>query len=248
MIARREPVLKTVTWKAVQGASVKRGMVILLLLLVCLYAGYTAGYKGYANAWYYQAEFAINAWAKQGKVSSRSEYDSALTAITKAHDMDPSYPHYAHINGRILHWGIISGFEDESQYTTVRSLYLAAVARRPMWPDVWMDLATINNYLDGYDSDTQQYLAEAMATGPYINAVIAGSVRILLSNWSALSGQDKQLVFTQFGKSIKQPRLRNEILTYATSIDKQKLLCVQLKFNPEYHAVKSTSSYHKYCQ
>ncbi|MCJ8349704.1 VpsP family polysaccharide biosynthesis protein [Moritella sp.] len=243
MIARSQQIAVTV-----KHTAVPRTMLALLLLFGCLYAGYTAFYKGYANAWYYQAEFAINAWAKQGKVTSRSEYDSALAAINKAHALDPSYPHYAHINGRILHWGIISGFEGEAKYTTVRSLYLAAVARRPMWPDVWLDLATINNYLNGYNADTQQYLAKAMATGPYINAVIAGSVRILLSNWSELTGQDKQLVFDQFGKSVKQQALLIDILTYATSIDKQKLLCVQLKFNPAYRAVKSTSAYTRYCK
>ena len=233
---------------AIKRIAVPRTILVLLLLFVCLYAGYTAFYKGYANAWYYQAEFAINAWAKQGKVTSRSEYDSALAAINKAHVLDLSYPHYAHINGRILHWGIISGFENEAKYTAVRSLYLAAAARRPMWPDVWIDLATTNNYLDGYNIDTQQYLANAIETGPYIKEVISGSMQILLSNWVLLSGKDKQLMFDQFAKSVKHPDLLKANLVFATSIGKQKLLCLQLKYKPEYQTVKSTWSYNKYCK
>jgi len=229
-------------------ATAKRSVFVLLLLVICLYGGYTAFYKGSANAWYYRAEFAINAWAKQGKVASRSEYDSALSAITKAHAIDPSYPHYAHINGRILHWGIISGFEDESKYTNIKVLYLSAIARRAEWPDVWIDLSAINNYLAGYNIDTQQYLAKAIETGPYIKEVITGSMEILLSNWALLPGKDKQLMFDQFAKSVKHPDLLKANLAFATLIDKQKLLCLQLKYKPEYHSVKSTWPYKKYCQ
>lgn len=228
--------------------TIKRLLAVLLLSLLCLYGAYTAFYKGSANAWYYQAEFAINAWAKQGKVSSRSDYDVALTAIIKARALDPNYPHYAHINGRILHWGIISGFEGVDKYHKVKSLYLSAVANRPMWPDVWIDLAIINNYLDGFNADTQQYLAEAIETGPYIKEVITGSIEILLSNWLLLSAKDKQLMFDQFAKSVKHPDLLKASLVFATSITKQKLLCLQLKYKPEYQMAKSTWPYKKYCQ
>lgn len=246
MIGRYEQ--KSETVKQVNICNkLKRFLLASLLLLVCLYLGYSALYKGYANAWYYQAEFAINAWAKQGEVTSREDYDLALTAIRKAHALDPNYPHYAHINGRILHWGIMSGFEDDTEFMSVRTLYLSAAKRRPMWPDVWLDLATVNNYLDGYNTETQQYLTQAIEAGPYISPVITGSVRILLSNWSELTGSDKQRMFDQFDKSVNQHQLLKELLIYATSIDKQKLLCVQLKFNPKYQAIKSTSSYHRYC-
>ncbi|PCJ37576.1 MAG: hypothetical protein COA99_12605 [Moraxellaceae bacterium] len=227
---------------------VSRFLIIAGLLLICGYGLYTSYTRGNANGWYFKADFALNAWAKAGKIEDSNAYQEALAAIQKAHAMDPGHPHYVHMLGRILHQGVDYQFEPNSTLAQVKDLYLQATELRPLWPDPWIDLARLNNYLHGYNDDTRYYLKQAMAVGPFIDLVTLGALQVLLENWTDLTGADRTLLFEQFAVAVKQPKVLKAVLVYARQVNREKIVCLQLKFNPEYKQQKLSSMYAQFCR
>jgi len=226
---------------------ITRSTAIYALLLICLYGLYAAVTRGTANAWYFKAEFAINEWAETGKIKDEQEYIDTLEAIQKAYDFDPTHPHYVHILGRVTHWGVNRYYEPLELLDDVKLRYLEATKLRPLWPDPWVDLARLNNYLNGYDRETQGYMQMALKTGPYLEFVTEGVMKVLLLNYSDLSADDKKLLFKQFSIAVKQPEVLNKVMAFATRIEREKLLCLQLKFNNDYSETKESSVYRRYC-
>ena len=174
---------------------VKRYVLLILLFLVTGYALYTSFIRGSANVWYYKAEFVLNDWADVGSIKDEQEYLKTLADITKAQSLDAKHPHYAHMLGRIKHWGVNNDYEPIESLVEVKSWYLKATQLRPLWPDPWVDLSSLSNYLDGYNDETIGYMNKALETGPYIALVTSGVLRVLLYNWDILSNEDKALVF-----------------------------------------------------
>jgi len=217
---------------------------LLLLTLYCLSSSFS---RGSANAWYFNAEFSLNDWAKQNTIKDKAEYTDTLTSIKKAQSLDPTHPHYAHMVGRIMHWGVDMGFEDTTALTVINQWYLLATELRPLWPDPWVDLARLNNSLHGYNHKTKYYVDQALATAPYVDLVTVGTIQVLLLNWQILSGQERDLLFKQFEISTKQYKVLNQVLHFAKDINREKLLCSQLKFNPQYLKHKDSYLYKRYC-
>ena len=217
---------------------------LLLLTVYCLSSSFN---RGVANAWYFNAEFSLNDWAKQKTIKDKTEYQHALTAIKKAQSLDPTHPLYVHMVGRISHWGVDMGFEDEAKLAEINEWYLSATQLRPLWPDPWVDLLLLNNYLQGYNDQTKAYVKEALATGPYIGYVTVGTIKVWLLNWSVLSGKERELLFKQFDVATKQNKVLSQVLEFAKEINREKLLCSQLKFNPKYVKQKASNLYKKYC-
>ena len=145
---------------------------ITLVMIVQLYQ------RGNANAWYYQVEYALNDWSAAGAIPNEQAYQDTVAVIDKVVALDPSHPHYAHMKGRVLHWGVNGGFERLAQLAEVKVWYLKATELRPTWPDPWADLAILNHYIDGNTPETQFYLAQAQAAGPYI-AIVLNAERAL---------------------------------------------------------------------
>lgn len=218
-----------------------------LLLLLTLYCLSSAFSRGVANAWYFNAEFSLNDWAKQNTIKDKSEYEHTLTSIKKAQSLDPTHPHYAHMVGRIMHWGIDMGYEEKAELEDIRQWYLLATQLRPLWPDPWVDLLQLNNYLHGYTTDTKYYIEQALATGPYIDLVTVGTIQVWLLNWPLLSGKEREMLFRQFDVATKQNKVLSQVLQFAKTINRDKLLCSQLKFNTQYAKQKASSLYRKYC-
>ncbi|MCJ8293093.1 MAG: VpsP family polysaccharide biosynthesis protein [Colwellia sp.] len=220
---------------------------LALLLLLTLYCLSSSFNRGVANAWYFNAEFSLNDWAKQNTIKDKVEYQQTLTSITKAQSLDPMHPHYAHMVGRIMHWGVDMGFEDKGKLAEINQWYLLATQLRPLWPDPWVDLLQLNNVLHGYNDETKYYLNQALATGPYIDLVTIGTIQVWLLNWSVLSGKERTLLFKQFSVATKQYKTLNQVFKFAKSINREKLLCSQLKFNPQYSKQKDSHLYRRYC-
>ncbi len=218
-----------------------------LLLLLTLYCLSTVFSRGAANAWYFNAEFSLNEWAKQNTIKDKAEYTDTLTSINKAQSLDPTHPHYAHMVGKIMHWGVDMGFEDSSKLTEVNQWYLLATELRPLWPDPWIDLARLNNALHGYNEQTIYYIDQALSTGPYVDLVTVGTIQVLLLNWQALAGQERDLLFKQFDIATKQYKSLHQVLEFAKDLNREKLLCSQLKFNPQYSKQKEWYPYRKFC-
>jgi hypothetical protein len=217
---------------------------LLLLTLYCLSSTFS---RGVANAWYFNAEFSLNDWAKQDTIKDKAEYAQTLTSIKKAQSLDPTHPHYAHMVGRIMHWGVDMGFEDKAKLAEINQWYLLATQLRPLWPDPWVDLLRLNNFLHGLNDETKYYIDQALATGPYIDLVTIGTIQVRLLNWSVLSGKERELLFKQFEVATKQPKVLIQVLLFAKNINREKLLCSQLKFNPDYAKQKDLYFYKQHC-
>ena len=156
-----------------------RILVIILLAGICLSVLNIAYHRGNANAWYYQVEYAINDWSEAGAIASLADYQDTLAIMKKVVALDPNHPHYAHMMGRVLHWGVNMDFEPRMTLIEVKQWYLKATERRPLWPDPWADLAILNNYLSGYDEETQFYLAQALVAGPFDDLVKQAEAQVL---------------------------------------------------------------------
>jgi hypothetical protein len=217
---------------------------LLLLTLYCLSSSFS---RGMANAWYFNAEFSLNDWAKNNTITDKAEYLDTLTSIKKAQTLDSKHPHYAHMLGRIMHGGVDMGIEDTTALVDIDQWYVLSTQLRPLWPEPWIDLARLNNALHGYDDLTKYYIDQALATGPYLDLVTVGTFRVLLLNWQVLSGQERELLFKQFDIATMQYKVLNQVLEFAKDINRDKLLCSQLKFNPKYLKQKEWYPYRKYC-
>ncbi|NRA73104.1 MAG: hypothetical protein HRU24_19105 [Gammaproteobacteria bacterium] len=220
---------------------------LALLILLTLYCLSSTFSRGVANAWYFNAEFSLNDWAKQNTIQDKAEYQHTLTSITKAQLLDPTHPHYAHMVGRIIHWGVDMGYEDKAKLAEINQWYLLATQLRPLWPDPWVDLLQLNNVLHGYNDETKYYLEQALATGPYIDLVTIGTIQVWLMNWSTLSGKERTMLFQQFDVATKQYKVLSQVLQFAKAINRENLLCSQLKFNPKYSKQKDSHLYRRYC-
>ena len=229
-------------------SEVKRNITVTFLFLVCVYGLYAAYTRGNANAWYFKAEFALNDWAAEGEIPNIRQYTETLAAIEKAHSLDPGHPHYVHMLGRIIHWGIDNEFESIDKLSVVKRRYLEASELRPLWPDPWVDLARLNHYLHGYNAETQFYLERALKTGPFVDLVTISTAEILLLHWEELSGADRALLFEQFDIATKQAKVLKAVLDFAQQIEQEKLLCLQLKFNPDYKKQKESRIFKQFCK
>jgi hypothetical protein len=218
-----------------------------LLLLLTFYCLSSAFSRGVANAWYFNAEFSLNDWANHKTIKDKEDYEQTLSSIKKAQSLDPTHPHYAHMVGRIMHWGVDKGFEDKAKLEEISQWYLLATQLRPLWPDPWVDLLRLNNFLDGYNDQTKYYIEKALATGPYIDLVTIGTLQVWLLNWSVLSGRERQLLFNQFYVATKQHKVLSQVLQFAKDINREKLLCSQLKFNVKHQKQKDSNLYRNYC-
>lgn len=221
---------------------------LVALLLFTLYCLSSAFSRGSANAWYFSAEFALNEWAIKGEIESKEAYLSTLTAIQKAQSMDTMHPHYAHMLGRIMHWGVDMGYEDASKLIEIKQWYLLATTLRPMWPDPWVDLLRLNNYLEGYNYETKHYIQQALKVGPYIDLVTTGTIEVWLLNWHLLSGVEKTKLFDQFDIATRQNKVLSSVLELATKLNREKLLCVQLTYNKAYQKQKDSWVYRRHCK
>lgn len=237
----------TIPRKQALSSKLQFYVVVMVLSIITVYALSAALTRGVANAWYFHVEFSLNAWADDKTQVNIESYENTLTSIKKAQSLDPTHPHYAHMLGRVLHWGVDLGYEDRSRLTDVKEWYVLATKLRPMWPDPWADLVRLNNYLNGFTDETKYYINQALTMGPYNDFVRVSTMKVWLMNWSVLSGEERAALYTQFDLATKHYAKLEEILNFAKNNNKEKVLCSQLKYNPVYKAHKTTWLYKKSC-
>ena len=151
---------------------IAKPVAIVLLLIITVVMMVQLYQRGNANAWYYQVEYALNDWSAAGAIPNEQAYRDTVAVIDKIVALDPNHPHYAHMKGRVLHWGVNEGFESLAKLADVKEWYVKATELRPTWPDPWADLAILNHYIEGNTPETQFNLAQAQAAGPYIALVM----------------------------------------------------------------------------
>jgi len=221
-------------------------LAVVLLAIAVLFTAYVAGKRGLANAWYYQAEYFYSDWEQSSTVGSQPRYHTAVNALDKALSLDPSHPKYWHLMGRLKLLGVNVGYEPDAVLDVVKQHFLKSTENRPMWPDTWLDLARLNNYMEGLNDDTRLYMHNALQTGPYIDLVVWGVAEILLDNWMWLSDTDKSLLEGVLRKASKQPKALKLIFESATRFEKQDVVCDVLAAQSD--GLNSLGAINSYCR
>ncbi|MBE0363246.1 hypothetical protein PULV_a3872 [Pseudoalteromonas ulvae UL12] len=226
----------------------KNKIVIAFLMLATLSTMVFAFSWGMANVWYFSASYELDEWTKKGSIQTQADYESAYDAIAKAVAYDPTHPHYLHMQGRIVLWGINDGFVERARIDEVKALYLASTQQRASWPIPWIDLAYLNNAEQGLNQETWSYIDQALLVGPFEHAVTQGVLEIMLTNWGTIEPSRAPLFFEHFAVAAKQPKILKAVLVYAVAVGRKNLVCSQLKFDKEYKAQKESWLYKKYCR
>jgi len=205
-------------------------------------------YRGSASSWYYKAETYLNKWTALGKIANNQEYLNALNAINTANNLDSSHPDYLHLLGRVMYWGVTQGFEPKEKLPLIKQLYIKSTSLRPLWPQPWIDLAHLNNLIDGFNHDTKNYIEQALHAGPYLDEVNVQVIKILIEHWAVLEEHDRELMFKQFRITTWRPKILNQILIDAKLLGQHDLLCDYLSVNPNYNKkYKETDLYQEFC-
>jgi len=204
-------------------------LIATLLAVVTIWSIHTAYVRGKANIYYFRAESRLNQWAKNDKIKDKEDYQKALYSITLAHQLDPGHPHYVHILGRIIQWGIDFGFDSDSKLPQVKQYFLSSTKLRPLWPDPWIDLALLNDSLEGYTPETVHYRDQALKTGPYWDTVTSGVIKLLLKHWDVLSNSDKALLNKELKITLKRNALLEDAFYFSNQYHQVKRVCNILK-------------------
>ena len=221
--------------------------VVILFAVTSVYALLISFRWGLANVWYFNASYYLTDWSKQQKIASKQDYVNALTAINNAVGYNPEHPHYYHIKGRIIDWGIYAGFEKKFTLNEVKASYISSLSLRQAWPETWIDLAQTNNALHHLSKETQTYIDKALYYGPYQQVVTMGTLSILMQNWSSLNTTQITLFYQQLAIALQQPRLIKKLFRQAKENNIDHLVCIQIKYNDKFKLNHKTWYYKKYC-
>lgn len=203
--------------------------------------------KGMGNAFFMQADYSLKEWRKAGKLLNKQEYLQSLESINKALEYDSKNPHYYNSKATILDWGIISGFEQKEANAQIEALYLTSISFRQHWPTTWIELAATHSYVYGVDNKTLDYIDNAFNYGPFDKDVIRISLNILLSNWDSLNPTLKSRFYQILELSSKNVGLFSKVLNQAKLYQKERLICLQIKFNQAYDKYKNSRLEKQFC-
>lgn len=217
------------------------------MTLLALTLMVTTFQKGMGNAFFMQADYSLKEWRKAGKVSNKQEYLQSLESINRALAYDSKNPHYYNSKATVIDWGITSGFDEQVVNAQVEELYLRSISLREHWPKTWIELAAVNSYTSGVNEDTVKYMNNAFNYGPFDQDVIRISLNILLSNWDSLNPTLKSRFYQILELSSKNVGLFGKVLNQAKIHQKERLICLQIKFNQAYDRYKNSRLEKQFC-
>lgn len=220
-------------------------VLLILLSLFCLNQYYTLGV---ANAHFFSVKEQLNVWAKNNKVESNQEYTNTLNAINYVLEHDDGNPHYWHIKGKVVHWGVFAGFETPSAFNEIKSYYQTSLELRKNWPMVWSDLALVNSKLNGLSEETQSYIDQSLVYGPFEFDVLLIISEIYLANWASTTGKQKELFFESLTKLTKFGYKFSALFKLAEQYNKKTLVCTYIKYAKETANVKDSALVKRECR
>ncbi len=192
-----------------------------------------------ADVHYENAQHLFNKWVSEKGINNKDEYKLALDEINFALQNNKYNAHYYDTKARILDWGIAGNFEIEANYNNVVKLFLKSTELRPYWPVTWIELAAVNEIVQGMSSDTRTYIQKALVNGYYNRHVINGILSILLLSWDNLTFADKMLFFKLLKVTSQKEQLLSKALMDAKALDKHTLVCSQIKYDKDYKDYKN---------
>lgn len=218
---------------------------LILLSVFCLTQYYSLGV---ANAHFFAVSEQLNNWAKHNKVESKEEYTNTLNSINYVLENDNQNPHYWHIKGKVVHWGIFAGFEDKAEFGNIKNYYITATELRKNWPMVWADLALVNSNLHGVNDETQGYINQALSYGPFEYEVLMALSEIYLANWQFISSEQKTLFFSSLVTLTKFGYRFESVFRLADNYGKKQLICNYVKYAKETSHLAEQGLFKRHCK
>ena len=227
-----------------------KAVIIILMLLTITFSNISYRWA-MASAWYFNSSYYLSDWSKANSLNDKDEYISAISAINKAIDYNQEHPTYYQAKGRIILWGIASGYEKKDERKVLlkaKSLFEKSVTYREAWPEPWVDLANTNYQLDGLNEQTQHYLEQALLYGPYNQEVTITTLTLLMASWGSLTSEQTALFYQQLDVALPQPGLASKVFKLSNDYGLSALLCIQVKYKASLELLRGRWLDKKYCQ
>ncbi|MBT8765800.1 hypothetical protein [Metapseudomonas boanensis] len=170
---------------------------VLLLVLLSFVLMVMGAYMLLAGIASYQAEAFISSWDKQGREPSVVAWEIAHNAAQRAIRLYPvADGDRLDRLGRIYSWKQFRQpyAAPAAQHSRRAALetYRAAIAARPSWPYTWARLAHSKLYLQEFDSEFDQAMAQAFRLGPWRIGVNLELAEIGFDAWPQLNEAQRQ--------------------------------------------------------
>ena len=179
-------------------------LAVALLALVLLASGTRMFLGGIAS---YQAEAFISSWEKNGKEPDARGWQIAQGAAQRAVSLYPvASGDYLDRLGRVYSWQQFQHAYGDPAAAGSRqaaaTAYRASITARPTWPYTWERLAHTKLFLQEFDAEFDQALAQAFQLGPWRIAVNREVADIGLSAWPHLNEPQREATRESVRRSV----------------------------------------------
>ncbi|MGH8437374.1 MAG: hypothetical protein ACRERX_23600 [Pseudomonas sp.] len=206
-------------------------LLVLLLALALLIAGARMLLAGIAS---YQAEAFIGVWEKAGSEPDAHAWKVAHAAAQRAIGLYPvANGDYLDRLGRVHSWQQFrQPYADPAAASSRHAAldaYRASVAARPTWPYSWARLAHSKLYLQTFDSEFDQALAQAFQLGPWRIVVNRELAEIGFSAWPQLNENQRTATLESARRSVAEgPAQAQHLLKVAQHTGRTQEFCDSL--------------------
>ena len=213
---------------------------------------------GIANVQYYIADHVLISWHKSPKNLNIGSWQKALSAINKANELQPNYPLYLDIKGKVLLWGLNLNAPEVMQKPELLNLALNTFKQsleiRPVWANTWIDLAMTKWHLNQIDDEFWLALEKAEKFGPYMPEVNLGLSTIYMAFWPQLTIIQKAKGIEQISRTMIQPYNKDYSFNYRSALiervelyKKEDVFCTLIRINKKLKHFGRSSSVKKLC-
>ncbi|WP_162934927.1 hypothetical protein [Pseudomonas cavernae] len=182
----------------------------------------------------YQAEAFLAAWEKAGNEPEARAWQIAHDAAQRAIGLYPvANGDYLDRLGRIHSWQQFrqpyAAPTAELSRRAALAAYRAAVVARPAWPYTWARLAHSKLYLQEFDGEFDQALAQAFQLGPWRIGVNRELAEVGFSAWPHLDESQRQATLESARRSVAYgPAEAQRLLKVAQHTGMLQMLCDSL--------------------
>ncbi len=193
----------------------------------------------------YPARQSLEHWQTQGTVPDDAAIQAALTAADNALYWQANNGEYLDLKALLLYYRAISALQTEASALTpalaqtqaddytrqALDTYRQSTQARPHWPYSWANLALMKARLNEFDAEYHTALEQAIAFGPWENAVNISIAEAGMLGWFSLSKAQQQAIIANIQRGI--PRNSPQIKQSLSAINKLALVCGHLAASPD---------------
>jgi hypothetical protein len=162
-------------------------------------------------------------------------------------EKDPYHPHYLHIRANLIVLGVSKHWLNKKELSSAKHYLLLATKQRKFWSKAWVDLARVQSYIFGVNDETIYYIKQAELAGPFDFDVDQAVVDILLENWPTLASGYKPYFFKHVALATKHGLKFLGIFKSVQQRDQLHLLCLMVKTDKQYMAVRNSWMNTSFC-